>query len=266
MRAPSRCPKHWMSRAADSAGQPWEGRHFEPNTNAHDDGSAPESYLAAHAAFRRGELSIAGLVDVIRTCRFLSPLVAVAGETEVTAEGHLIDKSQELSIITVSGPDGRPILPVFSSVAAMTRWRPDARPVPAEAVRVALAAASEHTDRVVIDARSGGDEIVLPRPAVWAIAQGEPWVPAVDDAAVLEAVARPAAAHPQIWAVTLVAGDPEARGSGPEVIVRLGIEPGLDAEALQAILSSLSEAWAQNTTVAERIDSLSVQPVAAEPA
>lgn len=253
-----------MSPAADSAGQPWQGRHFEPNTNADDDGSAPEAFLAARDAFRRGESSLTELVDVIRTCRFLIPLVAVAGETGVTPEGQLVDKSQELSIITVAGPDSRAILPVFSSVAAMTRWRPDARPVPADAVRVALAAASEGTDRIVIDPRSGGDEVVLPRPAVWAIAQGELWTPAVDDAAVLEAVARPAAQHPQIWAVTLVAGDPHARGNGPEVIVRLAVEPGLDAETLRSIMVELSEAWSTDATIALRIDSLSVQPVSAE--
>lgn len=254
-----------MSQAADSAGQPWQGRHFEPNEHAADDGTAPESYLGARDAFRRGETTLAELVDVVRECRFLIPLVAMAGETGVTAEGRVVDKSQELSIITVASPDGRPILPVFSSVAAMSQWRPDARPVPAEAVRVALAAASEGTDRVVIDPRSDGDEVVLPRPAVWAIAQETPWVPAVDDAAVLEAIARPAAAHPQIWAVSLVAGDPQARGIDAEVIVRVAIEPGLDAEALRAILAALGEAWAQDATVAECIDSLSVQPVAAEP-
>jgi len=254
-----------MSPGADSAGQPWQGRHFEPNPSAADDGGAPEAYLAARDAFRRGAMTLAGFVEVVRGCRFLIPLVAVAGDVERTAEGLVVDKSQELSIITVAGPDGRPILPVFSSVAAMSRWRPDARPVPAEAVRVALAAASESTDRVVIDPRSGDDEIVLPRPAVWAIAQEMPWVPAVDDAVVLEAVARPAAEHPQVWAVSLVAGDPQARGIDPEVIVRLAIEPGLDADALRSIVTSLSEAWARDATVAERIDSLSVQPVAAKP-
>ena len=254
-----------MSPAADSAGQPWQGRHFEPNNNADDDGSAPEVFVRARSAFRAGALTLADLVDVVRSCRFLIPLVAVAGETGVTDDGLVVDKSQELSIITVAGPDGRPILPVFSSVAAMTRWRPDARPVPADAVRVALAAASEHTDRIVIDPRSGGDEVVLPRPAVWAIARGVPWVPAVDDAEVLEAVARPAAQHPQIWAISLVAGDEQARGSAPEVIVRLAVEPGLGAESLRTILGSLSAAWAQDVTVAERIDSISVQPVAAEP-
>ncbi|MER3393843.1 MAG: SseB family protein, partial [Microcella pacifica] len=171
----------------DSAGQPWEGRHFEPNPNAQDDGTAPPQFLAIVADLREGRASLREVVDVVRECRFLIPLVAVAGETAQSETGRTIDKSQELSIITVSGPDGRAILPVFSSVAAMTHWRPDARPVPADAVRVALAAASENTDRIVIDAR-GETELVLPRPAVWAIAQQTPWVPAVEDDAVLEAI------------------------------------------------------------------------------
>lgn len=252
-----------MSRAADSAGQPWEGRHFEPNASADDDGSAPAAYLAAIAALRAGECSLVDVVDVVRTCRFLIPLVAVAGETARTDEGLLVDKSQELSIITVSGPDGRPVLPVFSSVDTMRHWRPDARPVPADAVRVALAAASEQTDRVVIDARSPETLLVLPRPAVWAIAQGVPWVPAADDPAVLEAVARPAAQHPEIWAVSLVAGDPQGRGEGAEVVVRLGVAPNATPERVREVIGALSAQWARDATVAERIDSLSVQPVAA---
>ncbi|MBA4247225.1 MAG: hypothetical protein C0444_02875 [Microbacterium sp.] len=259
-----------MSQDADSAGQPWQGRHFEPNPSAADDGSAPEAYLAAVARLRAGEGTLTELVDVVRTCRFLIPLVAVAGETGLTDDGHVVDKTQELSIITVAGPDGRAVLPVFSSVDAMRRWRPDARPVPADAVRVALAAASEHTDRVVIDARSPETLAVLPRPAVWAIAQGVPWVPAVDDAAVLEAVARPAAQHPEIWAVTLVAGDPLARGESAEVVVRLGLEPEVPVARVREIIAELSAQWALDAVVTERIDSLSVQtfvqaPVAPRP-
>lgn len=252
-----------MSPETDSAGQPWKGRHFEPNASATDDGSAPEAFIAAVARLRSNEGSVVELVDVVRTCRFLIPLVAVAGETGVTADGHVVDKTQELSIITVAGPDGRAVLPVFSSVDAMRQWRPDARPVPADAVRVALAAAAEHTDRVVIDARSPETLVVLPRPAVWAIAQGVPWVPAVDDAAVLEAVARPAAQHPEIWAVSLVAGDPLARGESAEVIVRLAIEPEVSADRVRELIAELSSHWAADATVAERIDSLSVQPLVA---
>ena len=253
-----------MSPATDSAGQPWQGRHFEPNESAADDGSAPPAYLDAVAALRAGVATLVDVVDAVRTCRFLIPLVAVAGETGVSADGHIIDKTQELSIITVAGPDGRPVLPVFSSVDTMRQWRPDARPVPADAVRVALAAAAEHTDRVVIDARSPETLVVIPRPAVWAIAQGEPWVPAVDDAAVLEAVARPAAQHPEVWGVTLVVGDPQGRGEAAEVIVRLGVEPGVNPERLREIIADLGEHWSTDAIVVERIDSIAVQPVAGE--
>ncbi len=252
-----------MSRAADSAGQPWEGRHFEANAHADDDGGAPAAFLAAMASLREGTSSLVDVVDVMRGCRFLIPLVAVAGDTEVTAEGRVIDKTQELSIITVAGPDGRPILPVFSSVAAMRHWRPDARPVPADAVRVALAAASEATDRVIVDARSETTQLVLPRPAVWAIAQQQPWLPAVDDPEVLDAIAAPVAEHPAVWAVSLIAGDPLGRGDAPEVIVRLAVEPGLPIEQLRQITAALGTAWSQSALIAERVDSMSVQPVAA---
>jgi len=246
----------------DSAGQPWKGRSFEPNPNAADDGTAPPAYVAVHAAFRAGEATLVDVVETIRTCRFLIPLVAVAGDTGIGADGQLVDKSQELSIITVEGPDGRPVLPVFSSTAAMAAWRADARPVPADAVRVALAAASEKTDRVVIDPRSE-TLLVLPRPAVWAIAQSQPWLPAVDDDEVIEALSGPASAHPVIWAVSVVQGDPRATGAGPEVVVRVAHDPAAQPEAVRAALSALSAAWAADRIVAERVDSISIQPIAA---
>jgi len=245
--------------ATDSAGQPWAGRSFTPNPAAGDDGSAPEAFVEGMRAFRAGELAASGLVDVLRDCRFLIPLVAVAGEEGLTETGQRVDKTQELSIITVAGPDGRPILPVFSSVAAMTRWRPDARPVPATAQRVALAAASERTDRVVIDAR--GDELVLPRPAVWAIARGTAWVPALDDPEVVEAITAPAEQHDGVVAVALVGGDPELRGSGPEVVVRLALEPGVEGERLRESIGAMSARWASDPIVAERVDAIAVQPV-----
>lgn len=245
--------------ATDSAGQPWEGRRFAPNPGAGDDGTAPAAYTKALRAFRAGERSASDLIDVVRECRFLIPLVAVAGEEGENADGVRIDKTQELSIITVAGPDGRPILPVFSSVDAMQRWRADARPVPASATRVALAAASEQTDRVIIDAR--GDELVLPRPAVWAIARGARWVPALEDPEVVEALAAPAEEHAEIVAVAPVGGDPELRGSGPEVVVRLAVVPGVEADRLRAVIGAMSARWASDPIVAERVDALSVQPV-----
>jgi hypothetical protein len=244
---------------SDSAGQPWEGRQFAPNPDASDDGSAPDAFVTARLAFREGRLSASALLDAIAACRFLIPLVAVAGEEGLNDMGVRVDKTQELSIITVAGPDGRPILPVFSSVEAMSVWRADARPVPASAQRVALAAASEGTDRVVIDAR--GDEVVLPRPAVWAIAKGETWIPALDDPDVVEAIVRPAEEHPEILAASPVAADPQLRGTGPEVLVRLAVAPGTEPDRLREVITAITARWASDLEVASRVDALAVQPV-----
>jgi hypothetical protein len=243
----------------DSAGQPWAGRQFAANPAADDDGAAPPALVEGLRAFRAGEISASALIDVVRDCRFLIPLVAAAGEEGENEHGVRIDKTQELSIISVAGPDGRPILPVFSSVAAMAQWRADARPVPASAQRVALAAASEQIDRVVIDAR--GDELVLPRAAVWAIARGTSWVPALADAAVIEAIARPAEESAEILAVAPVPGDPELRGTGPEVVVRIAVAPSADSGRLREVIALMSASWAADPLIAERVDAISIQPV-----
>jgi hypothetical protein len=81
---------------------------------------------------------------------------------------------------------------------------------------------------------------------------------------VLEAVARPAAQHPEVWAVTLVAGDPQGRGEAAEVLVRVGVEPGVSPERVREIVADLSAHWSADATVAERIDSIAVQPVSRE--
>ena len=44
------------------------------------------------------------------------------------------------------------MLPAFTSVDTMRAWDPAARPIPASGERVALAAAGEGTDLVVLDA------------------------------------------------------------------------------------------------------------------
>ncbi len=138
-------------------------------------------------AFRAGIVGESAVVDALRDSRLLIPLVAVAGELGTNEHGHAIDKSQELSIVTVMGPDGRSVLPAFSSVSAMSLWNPAARPVPATAARVALAAASENTDLVVLDPTSE-TEFALRRPALWALAQSQSWTPSYLDEEVLVCV------------------------------------------------------------------------------
>ncbi len=248
---------------ADSAGQPWAGRSFDENTHSNDDGSAPPVLSAALARFRAGEISQAGVVDALRGSRLLIPLVAHLGEAGTNEHGHTIDKSQELSIVTVAGPDGRNVLPVFSSVSAMTRWNAQARPVPADGVRVALAAASEETDLVVLDPLSP-TEFAVRRPALWAIAQSQQWTPSYESAAVREAFDVSIGTELSVLSVDLRAGDPDARLAGAELIVRLELVDGLTREVLDATLARLANRWAASDVIATQVDSLTVKLVRSE--
>jgi SseB protein N-terminal domain len=245
---------------SDSAGVPWAGRSFGHSPGSDDDGSAPELLVEAIRRFREGEVGEAEVVDVLRHSRLLIPLVAVAGELGVSDSGVIVDKSQELSIVTVLGPDGRSVLPAFTSVAAMSWWNPAARPVPATASRVALAAASEQTDLVVLDPTSV-TEFALRRPALWALAQARPWRPSYLDAEVLSAFMDAAELEPAVAAVQLAPGDRGARLAGPELIVQLSLHPGLDQRALDDVVERIQRRWAENDVIAARVDSLELQLV-----
>jgi len=247
---------------ADSAGVPWEGRHFEESTWTDDDGEAPERLLEALRRFRSGELGQADVVDAVRDSRLLVPLIAELGESGLNAEGHLVDKSQELSIVTVAGPDGRTVLPVFTSAESMLRWNATARPVPAQAERVAVAAASENTDLVVIDP-TAKTEYVLRRSALAAIAQSLPWVPSFLDEEVLDAFVAAARSEAAVTAIAIAPGDPGANLAGPELMVRLTLAPGLDREQLAAVTGRLQELWSADEVIASRVDSLGLKLVAA---
>ena len=246
----------------DSAGTPWAGRHFEENTWDEDDGLVPERLFEALLRFRSRELGESEVIEALRESRLLIPLIAELGESGHNDHGRLIDKSQELSIVTVSGPDGRTVLPAFTSVDSMRRWNATARPVPADAARIAIAAASENTDLVVIDPTSP-TEFVVRRPALWAIAQELPWTPSYLDEAVLDAFAEAARTEGAVVSVGLAPGDPESTLAGPELVVLLTITNGLDREALSGITARLQALWSQSEVIATRVDSLRVQLVAA---
>jgi hypothetical protein len=245
------------ANSADSAGVPWSGRHFEPNANADDDGSAPRALVHALERFRAGECDEADVVDAVRECRLLVPLVAQLGEADARG-GLTIDKSQELSIVTVAARDGRSVQPAFSSVAAMAAWNPVARPVPAAGPRVALAAAAEGTDLVVLDPGSP-TEFVIRRPALWALAQGEQWVPCYRDPEVHAAIESAVGAEPAVAGVSLAPGDPSARLEGPELVVILSLHPGLDQSTLDDVMGRLAGAWSLDPIVSQRVDSLVVR-------
>jgi hypothetical protein len=244
--------------AADSAGQPWAGRSFQPSPFAGDDGSADPALLAALTAFRAGGGDQVAIVDAYRTARLLIPLVAEKGDEGVGPTGLTVDKTQELSIVTVAAPDGRRVLPVFTSVQAMTAWDATARPVPADGVRTALAAADDDTDLIIIDPASA-TEFILRRPAVWAIGRGIPWEPSFLSPEVVAGLTDSVASELAVIDVAVAPGDPDARMRGPELVVVLTLMSGLDQAELDAVLARLAKRWASDERIAVLVDSLTVR-------
>jgi hypothetical protein len=250
---------------ADSAGQSWAGRSFEPNAFAADDGSTPAAYAGALAAFHAlPEDSIeraaahSSLIDAVRTSRFLIPLVAEAGDEGLNAKGLRVDKTQELAVVHVEGPDGQTVLPIFSSVTAMAVWRADARPVPADGLRAAASALLDNCDWVVIDATSD-TEIVLRRPTLRAIAAQQPWIPPHADSQVAAEVGIAVGGDARISAFTLATGDPQATGLGPDLIILVSLEPGLSSQDFTQLLADFSTRLGESNTLTERVDNLLVR-------
>jgi hypothetical protein len=246
------------NRFSDSAGVPWEGRQLEENPFAGDDGSAPKEFLNAIAGFRTGIKGQADVVDIIRSSRLLVPLLAKLGESEIGANGLKVDKSAELSIVTVKAPDDQEALVAFSSVAAMQRWNPSARPVPTDAIRVCLAAASQLSTRVVIDPGSE-TQFVIRRPAIARIAQSLDWQPAELNPIVQKVVAESVSSEQAVSEFELRSADPEARLAGAELEVAIRLFLGSSPQEVRELLERVSKRWSESEEFAQSVDSVSIK-------
>ncbi|WP_311478233.1 SseB family protein [uncultured Gulosibacter sp.] len=257
-------PEHLRGHLTDSAGQPWAGRNFSENPWQDDRGEAPPKLLAAIRAFRAGEAPGSAVVDALRDSRLLIPLVAELGEASVNEHGQTVDKSADLSIVTVAAPDGRGVVPVFSSVAAMKAWDADARPVPVDARRAALAAVEAGSDVLILDAANLETEFVVRRPAVWAIAQAHDYIEPWTDPKVLQRIQPLLEIDPAVVGINVLPGDAQARFAGPEV--QLVVElVDTEREHRQAVLHEIQQRIAADTELVQRIDSLSIAAAQATP-
>lgn len=239
------------------------GRALPPSSGfAGDDGSADAELarlLAAHAA---GAAPLREVVARLAQTRVLVPVLAELGELGETEDGLHVDKEASAGVVALEAPDGRRALPVFTSVATMTAWRADARPVPVEAPRAALSAVSEDWSLLVVDP-AGPATVLVPRPAVWALAQGKEWRPAVEDDVVdPEVVAAVTSAVAPLQHVASAGAEP---GRTAEVAVVLRLDPGLDRAGLDAVLAAVNARLGASDVVGERVDSLELRIGAARP-
>ena len=235
------------------------GRSLAPTPFPDDDGSADPALAAALETAAADRAAVEAVVSVLAGSRVLVPVVAVAGETAMTADGLMVDTSSDMAVVTLTAPDGRRVMPVFSSLSQLAAWNASARPVPVAARPAALAAVDDGCELLVVD--PAGAAVVVPRPAMWALAQGLPWTPSPRHPRVLEALRDAVAREP---AVADVAAQPGAR---TELRVVLSVHPGLDRSALDALTDRVTRSLAASQVVAELVDSveLRVEPHVARP-
>lgn len=192
----------------------------------HDHGAADPHVAAALAAYLEGRGSEQAALTALAGARLLVPVVAVLAGRDGPAEGDTNaegngpaegGKNSEMVMPTLIGRDGRPAILAFTGTDALARWRPDARPVPAEAGRVWRAAVADGY-AVVIDV-AGPVPLAVEGARLAALAAGQPVPPAHEDPDVRAEVEAAVAAEPAVTGVSL------APSQQVDVAVRLRLAP-----------------------------------------
>ena len=227
-----------------------------------DAGSADAQVAATLAAFGAARGSEHAALTALASSRLLVPIVATeadgaadgdtdgaadrdaAGEADArehvgAAVGHHRlgegERGAEMSLPTLIGHDGRAAIPAFTSLESMARWRPAARPVPAQASQVWRAAADDAC-AVVVDI-AGPVPLAIDGARLAALAEGRPVPRPHEDPDVLAAATAAAAGLPAITGLSAAeGGDCDLR---LEVTLAAGCDPAAGHEALQQLGSRL---------------------------
>lgn len=234
-----------------------------PTEFAGDDGRADPALSAALSAVAGAAgpsermARLEHVVEALATSRLIVPVVAVLGDTGASSlTGVESDKNADMALVTLTAPDGRVAMPVFSCTDALAAWDDRARPVPVGTRRAALAAVEEGCELFVVDPASTA--VVVPRPAVWCLAQGETWVPSPRHPDVAAAVESAVADEPSVASAHTEPGTGSG-GRGAELVVVLTVRPGLDRSALDRLTARMSAALGASDAVAARVDSVTLR-------
>ena len=185
-----------------------------------DNGAADPRVTAALAAYYAGQGSEQDALTALAAARLLVPVVAVPADDPAVkgdraAEG---DKNSQMVLPTLIGRDGRPAVLAFTGLDTLARWRPNARPVPAESDRVWRAAVADGC-AVVIDV-AGPVPVAVEGTRLAALAAGQPVPAAYEDGDMLAEVEAAIATEP------VVAGVSMAPSHQVDLAVRLHLSAG----------------------------------------
>lgn len=146
-----------------------------------DDGSGDvvlRAALAAYAASPGDPERHLEVFRALRDARVLVPVVAVAGDVDVDADGLAHEKTSDMATALLTGRDGRLALLAFTGLDTLTAWRDDARPVPVAADVAARAALQEGAAALVLDV-AGPTTYAVEEELLQGLARG--WTPAMTD-------------------------------------------------------------------------------------
>jgi hypothetical protein len=190
-------------------------RHLNPGGQQFrgDRGAADPRVTAVLTAYQAGQASEQAVLAALAAARLLVPVIAVLADGAMASEHG--DKDTEMVLPTLIGRDGRPAVLAFTGLDALARWRPDARPVPAEADRVWRAAAADGC-AVVIDV-AGPVPLAVEGARLAALATGQPVPPPHEDPDVHADVQAALSAEPAIVGFRLAPG----RAAATDLLVRL---------------------------------------------
>ena len=227
-----------MSGHLNPGGQQFRGDH----------GAADPRVAAALAAWQSGQGSERAALTALAATRLLVPVIAVLADPAADRPAPADydqdrdrdhdqdkgrnkdrDKNSEMVMPTLIGQDGRPAVLAFTGLDALARWRPDARPVPAEADRVWRAAVADGY-AVVIDV-AGPVPLAVEGARLAALAGGQPVPPPHEDPDVRTEVQAAVAAEPAIAGFSLAPGH---RGAA-DLAITLHLAPRQDADRGPAV-------------------------------
>lgn len=258
-------------RETDTGGQPWAGRNLgEGTSHTHqfpdDTGDADAHLEQVLQAFGSGVAGEAEVVSALKGTRVFAAVVAQLSQAHITEDGLVSDKESDMALVSIQAPDGRKALPVFTTTVGLTRWHEQARPVAADIRKTALSAVEDENQMLVFN--PGADvTFVVRRPALWALAKDEVWVPSYADAQVAQELSALAADIPSILQVRASRGDGvntahrngtvlDGGGLGPELKITLVLAPGLDREGLNTVVGAYQQKLASSQVVSEKVDSV----------
>ena len=218
------------------SGHPNPGGHLDPGGRQFrsDRGEADPGVAEALAAYQAGQGSEQAALGALAAARLLVPVIAVlVGENSAPAQqgnpAQQGDKDSEMVLPTLIGRDGRTAVLAFTGLEALARWRPDARPVPAEADRVWRAAVADGC-AVVIDV-AGPVPLAVEGARLAALAARQPVLPPHEDPDVRAAVQAAIAGEPAIASFSLAPG----RTGGTDLAVTLHPGPARARETGAAV-------------------------------